>query len=76
MPHKWEYKIIIAKHDKRSSPSKALWITDVEGDEIKGSSDNTYLLLNELGQNGWELVSVISDPISEFASLFMKRKIE
>ena len=66
---KWEYKII--------TPSIAGWIS------AKMDSEKSEKLLNELGENGWELISAL--PLTEQSGwgsrtgqvlLILKRKIE
>jgi len=64
---KWEYKELYGQWDKK-------WLLEHEGRTYPASA--LHQIMNELGQQGWELVSVLpfvdTDSPGAFASTFTK----
>ena len=63
---RWEYLILEVEQDRPRL---------INGQELHGwDSLKLYALLNQLGEEGWEMVSTQSTPSYTYVKLFFKRQ--
>lgn len=77
---KWEYKTFTAAYGELDNLGIVKKVDDSEVEGWRGKNKHVGLYLNELGQEGWELVTIAFKPYSTRVMpdpiYYLKRKLE